>query len=349
MLPVLVWAGRSRSSSLREGLGNAAVSGVVIVALCLLGEAVFRTPSLSQRLGLRQEQLSWQLERYDHLWDANIFGFRSPYERLRRSEDAHRVVTLGDSFTWGEKIADARDTWPGRLEDLLDAEGPFEYQVVNMAGRGYTTANEVEILNRLGWQFDPDLVILQLFQNDALPSGPGLQRQGLLFSEDHILPTRFRTARVAESAFLSALELGYRSLRHGPEATLKAHVELYAEGQVGWEQMKAALVEVADSAEVRGTPVLVVLFPFFYPGRWTPDTYPLGEVNEKITHAVEAAGLPLLDLTREFASSGRDGREWWAAPYDAHPNRGAHDLAARAIHRRLVAMGWTGSDAPGKR
>jgi hypothetical protein len=30
----------------------------------------------------------------------------------------------------------------------------------------------------LGWQFNPDLVVVQFFTNDALPSKPGMKHEG---------------------------------------------------------------------------------------------------------------------------------------------------------------------------
>lgn len=62
---------------------------------------------------------------------------------------------------------------------------------------GYTTANEAELLRRLGWQFDCDLVLVQFYINDALPSGDNFARVGgsWLLPRVNLLPVLFARDR----------------------------------------------------------------------------------------------------------------------------------------------------------
>jgi len=80
-----------------------------------------------------------------------------------------------------------------------------------MAQRGYTLANEAELLRRLGWQFSPDLVVVQFYINDALPSGPNLQRvdSRWLIPRRSLLPTFARDGTIGSSAALAVLETMY--------------------------------------------------------------------------------------------------------------------------------------------
>jgi hypothetical protein len=88
--------------------------------------------------------------------------------------------------------------------------------------------------------------------------------------------------------------------------------------------------------------VTLVLFPAFNPGRTTADSHPLRQVYAKVSRAAQAEGIDVLDLTPAYASATGDGdwRQWWATPYDRHPNAQAHLLAARSIARHLVERGW---------
>ena len=60
-------------------------------------------------------------------------------------------------YFWGDHIASSDRTWPAQLERLLRARWDGAVvEVINLGQRGYTTVNEVEALDRLGWQADPD-------------------------------------------------------------------------------------------------------------------------------------------------------------------------------------------------
>jgi lysophospholipase L1-like esterase len=319
-----------------EGLAMAAVMTAVLLGAA---EAVLRRPAIAGRLGLTSELRAWH-DRYDRLWDHNLFGLRSPYETVARHAGVCRVVTLGDSFTWGGGVAETKDTWPARLEALLNREyAPARCQVINMAEAGYTTANEAEKLRRLGWQFNPDIVVVQYFENDPLPSGPDFERVGDVTPAPHILPARLREGLVDRSDLLSLVDKAWGQIKsHGfPRKPIHA---LYRPGSKGWRQVKAAFREMADSAHARKVPILLVIFPYLQPGTWTQSTYPDRDINAQVRTAAEAAGLPVLDLTKTFADQGKDGRHWWATPYDPHPGSAAHALAARRIAQEIESRGW---------
>jgi lysophospholipase L1-like esterase len=333
---ILVLAAFASAERLAETVVGSGLVVVTVAFLLVGAELLFRTPTLQHRLGLLQERNRWSSEVYDGIWRDNLFSFRSRVEVVREPGKA-RILAVGDSFTWGDKIAATENTWPARLQASLDDTAPGAYQVVNMAQRGYTTANEAELLRRLGWQFDPDLIVLQFFQNDAFESRPNFESESSRNAHGPLLPARLRTGRVRNSAFLDALNLGrqrFQNRRGDPRGSWPA---LYEEGRTGWRQMQEALLEVGRESEARGVPVLFVIFPYFYPGPWSSESYPAADINRKVAAAAEAAGLSVLDLTPVFASD--DGKSWWATAWDAHPNAAAHDLAAREILRSLTERG----------
>jgi hypothetical protein len=92
---------------------------------------------------------------------------------------------------------------------------------------------------------------------------------------------------------------------------------------------------MGDSARVRETPILLVLFPALLPGEWTPATYPAREIYARVKSEAERSGLLTLDLTDAFSREGGDWSRWWATPYDSHPSAQAHAVAARAIAARI--------------
>jgi hypothetical protein len=329
------------TASERDGLASdlllgVTTSGVALVLVLGGAELLFRTPMMQRRLGLPQELAAWP-NRYDHLWDRNIFRFRSPYETIARKPGVHRILAVGDSFTWGDKITQTDSTWPADLE--RDFRGDFPggaFEVINAARSGWTTANEGELLRRLGWQFNPDLVLLQFFPNDALESGPNFlhQDEQSLQPDHRLLPSLFRTGAIDSSAFFAYVEGQYNARRYPPPE--KAWAGLYQDGKRGWQQLQASLREIGDSASHRHVPVLVVLFPTLLDGSWTAENYPMRPILEKVGGVARQSGLYVLDLTPIFAAPGVPWERWRALPYDGHTSAAADALVAHAVERYIV-------------
>ena len=346
---LLAAASRGGADRARALVEHALALGAALVLVLVPLELVLRIPAVARQFGLPGERTR-QEETYDRLWERNVFRFRSPYERVARRPGVRRVIALGDSFTWGLLLPSADSAWPARLERELSATGAGPAEVINMGQRGWATANEAEFLRRLGWQFDPDLVIVQFFLNDAYESGPGFQ-----FQEGRrvvLLPPAFAQGYVRSSALAALVARGVNGLLFGVLFPESESADLYAEDAPGWRQMRSALREIGDSARSRGRPVLFVLFPALLPGEWTPDTYPAREVYRRVEDEAAESGLTVLDLTEAFAAEGGDWQRWWATPYDSHPNAQGHAVAAAAIAARIREaglLGTPGSQPPPRR
>jgi hypothetical protein len=85
-------------------------------------------------------------------------------------EGTRRIVIIGDSFTFGEGVADA-DSYTAILETLLD-----DVRVINLGVLGFGTDQQLLRLRREAFQFRPDLVILGFF-------GPNVDRNVLTFRD----------------------------------------------------------------------------------------------------------------------------------------------------------------------
>ena len=325
-------ARRGDSGGLRVLDQVAALGGALLLVLIPL-ELALRLPPVARQFGLPGERRR-QVERYDRLWERNVFHFRSPHETVSRRAGVRRVVVLGDSFSWGLLVPDSDSIWPARLERGLEPGT----EVVNMAQRGWTTANEAEFLRRVGWQFDPDLVIVQFYLNDAYESAVNLR-----FEEGrraYLLPEQFWRGYVRESALSALVSIGVNGALYGYLLRDRETAGRYDSTQTGWRQMQAAFREMGDSARARRTPLLLVLFPDLTAGSWTRETYPARALHRRVSEVASAAGFEILDLTEAFAAAGGDWKRWWAAPYDSHPNEGGHAIAADAITRYLRERAW---------
>lgn len=106
-----------------------------------------------------------QTDEFDVRLVTNSRGLREP-ESLGYAKPAgtRRVLVVGDSFTLGYTVP-AADTISGLLGARLSAEGR-RVEVLNGGTEGWSTDQEVLWLAGEGARYAPDVVILQMYEND---------------------------------------------------------------------------------------------------------------------------------------------------------------------------------------
>jgi lysophospholipase L1-like esterase len=98
----------------------------------------------------------------------NAAGLRGPE---LRDDDSIRILTIGDSCTWGWQVADD-ESYPARLQQLLDYRwGQGRYQVLNAGVPGTTSYQGLQYLRTRGLQLHPALVLAAYGFNDANTGG----------------------------------------------------------------------------------------------------------------------------------------------------------------------------------
>jgi hypothetical protein len=83
--------------------------------------------------------------------------------------DVTRILLVGDSFTLGYTV-ERSDTLSQLLAERLRAEGR-NVEVINGGTEGYSTDQEVIWLMQEGVKYAPDVVVLQMFENDIYWNG----------------------------------------------------------------------------------------------------------------------------------------------------------------------------------
>lgn len=99
---------------------------------------------------------------------VNALGLRGPPVARAKGEGVYRIVCLGGSTTYGAAV-EAHQTWPARLERLLDEAAPpgRDYQVLNAGVPGYTSAESLVNLALRLVELQPDALIVYHAINDA--------------------------------------------------------------------------------------------------------------------------------------------------------------------------------------
>jgi hypothetical protein len=199
--------------------------------------------------------------------------------------------------------------------------------------------NGAEMLRRLGWQFEPDIVVVQYYLNDILPGGPNFTtgETGWLFPRVSLLPEWLRAGPLGRSDLLNVVEDALSGLRRGDRTEqVRKWTEVYQRQGSEWQSMHRALDEMGAAAAQRDVPIVLMMYPDFIPDLPPGDAPPFGAVHEQVARAAHAAGFSIIDLTPHYRRVGGDLRQWWATSYDPHPNTAANGLAADILADHLL-------------
>jgi len=159
----------------RRALMLGVLLGAASIAVALLALSAFDhvLGIVSPELALPpHERVHYRTAEFDYEVDTNSWGFRDREFGARRGAD-HRVLALGDSFTYGWGVALA-DTWVKVLEQNLRGRG-LSVEVANLGVPGADPNKYAEIAARAVPALEPDLVIVGVLQGDDLAQMSGYE------------------------------------------------------------------------------------------------------------------------------------------------------------------------------
>src|SRR5262245_19159729 len=100
----------------------------------------------------------------------NAYGLRGPGYTEPKLATSRRILILGDSFTYGGGVEDDALVFPALLERDLNARarpGVQRVEILNGGLPGSHTEDWVQLWQRVGGAFDPDLVVVVFFLRDG--------------------------------------------------------------------------------------------------------------------------------------------------------------------------------------
>jgi lysophospholipase L1-like esterase len=113
---------------------------------------------------------------YNGVLVTNSHGFRGPEFSVKKKTGVFRIVTLGDSVTFG-LIGDPMCNWPSQLQRQLEAVGPGQYEVINGGVEGYSTWHVLQRLRYEVVSLKPDMIIVLVGWNDLWAYDPNKEMQ----------------------------------------------------------------------------------------------------------------------------------------------------------------------------
>ncbi len=114
----------------------------------------------------------------------NNFGLNGPDYTLEKPPGVFRVLIVGDSFPQGVQV-EIEQGFPQLIQQQLNRTASRKIEVINLSVDAYGTDRELLLYAALGWQFQPDMVLLSLYTgNDFQDNEIDLERRRYGYRSD---------------------------------------------------------------------------------------------------------------------------------------------------------------------
>jgi len=298
---------------------------------------------------------------FDVTLETNSRGLREP-ESVGYAKPAGttRVLMIGDSFTLGYTV-DREETIPGLLASRLASEGRA-VEVLNGGTEGYSTDQEVLWLAQEGARYAPDIVILQMYENDIFWNG---QDRYLRYPKPRFpvdadgLPGNLVALKNpgTESWWVRHTALGNLlgtlfstqtvPLLPGPRSLPAEWGPRLGRGTSGWPETAAALRSFATVTRDLGAEPLVLVVPdkaqidpaarasmqeMMADPSYDPERPFLGMVER-----AAAAGLPVVDPRKALREAAENGASALYFERDWHTNALGNRVLAAELASALAS------------
>ena len=239
------------------------------------------------------------------------FPYEKPAGRLR-------ILMLGDSLTvgWGVR---AEDTFSKRIETMLRNRG-LDLDVINTGVGNYDTIQEVTYFLTEGFKYQPDIVVLNYFVNDAEPV-PQSSEPSILAR--HCMACVFIAGRVDTLKRMIAPQQSWDNY----------YLSFYnGDRSAGWLAAREAIRKLADYCRANGIKLMIANLPELHDVK----DYRFAVITDLVRDIAKESNAEFVDalpsLKREESS------RLWVTPPDPHPNARANELIADALFEPLQRM-----------
>ncbi len=248
---------------------------------------------------------------------TNQFGFRGPPIPEKAAPGVARIAFVGDSTTMGWGVAE-KDTFAHQVIARLQQQGR-KVDGFNEGVGNWNTTQELTNFLDTGLKMKPDIVALTYFINDGEPM-PSYPHESWLD---------------LHSAAWIVLNYRLDSLirQFGPRPDWKHYYRnLYRDDAPGWQATQKALAEFGQIAKTTGMKIIV----FHLPELREFKPYPFQDVTDKVKKAVDAAGLPFVDLLPTVENMTPS--TLWVTVPDPHPNAKADAAFTDGMIKQLLPV-----------
>ena len=252
-------------------------------------------------------------------FDTNSKGLRDREFSDEKPPGKLRIVMLGDLFTvgWGAKFD---ETFSKRIERLYGDRGILA-EVINTGVGNYNTIQEVEYYLTQGYKYNPDIVVLNYFVNDAEPVPVAHPPPTILRMCYSCIFVEGRMDSVLREFFDKRDWVDYYLGLYGDDGQAK-----------GWLDAKAYIAKLTAFTKAHGAKLLIASLPELH----DVQHYRLQKITDLLHEAADENDVPFVDLLPYV--QGVPSPELWVTPPDPHPNGLAHKLFAEGIFEALEKL-----------
>jgi hypothetical protein len=271
---------------------------------------------------------------FSRRWTASVeenhLGYRERTFTPHAPDGTFRIVVIGDSLTYGQGVHVA-DRFTNRLERLLDEQGP-DRDVLNFGRPGAETVDQVQMLAHAVEAARPHFVLHQWFVNDVEGRDKSTRPTPL-----PLVPHRDLDQALHErSALYSLSRIGWTNLQStmGLVDRYDQYMRERFRDPAGVDARAAeeALKQIVSIAGARDIPIGIVLFPELR--TLEAGAYGFDFLHERVLRFCADVQITCLDL-REPMRRMVGRVRLMLNPFDTHPGKDAHRIAAEEIVRRF--------------
>lgn len=207
-------------------------------------------------VAMRPYASGWMHQEGRAFVEANDIGFRGAVHPKQKPPGEYRIAFLGDSYTEAVQVAE-HETFRELAETRLRACPTLagrEPVGLNFGISGIGTAQQYEILRRIAWSYDPDIVVLTFVGNDVPNNYPDFggraQKPFYLYSEDGelSLDDSFRS----DPSFVARTTSRARSIRSATDHS--RIIQLLIEMRNVWARMQVDRRQMTEKGELEKPP-----------------------------------------------------------------------------------------------
>ena len=274
----------------------------------------------------------------DSMIQTNSHGLRDREFSYKKPDSIKRILGIGDSFTFGNKVR-VGDCYLKQLEAILNRG---KWEVINAGVTGYNMWQYLAYFKHYGYRYNPDLVTIGFFFDDFTGDPePGDKRvenrryrsfsflRLVNFSRNCIDLLRYRYRYLSDASWLKSIEERREYILNSEDSLIltgKADPELY-------NKFEFRLKELNDIAMQHGGKVLVILIP---------DVMQLNHPEFKVVNSIlenicKRCSVDYLDITPYFEGI-KDIERLYLLPRDAHTSPEGHQIIARELANKIKAM-----------
>ena len=258
----------------------------------------------------------------------NSQGYRDYEYPLRKNSNTFRILIIGDSVATGYGVT-LDETFGKILEQRLNDHQrhlPANVEVITLARNGYSTSQEIIILENEAFRYSPDLIIWSYVLND--PADPIFHNANGEIGKYFYKPRFHMIDWIKREIFLA------HEKRGKTDCPKEYHEMLHC---VYWNQVEAHLLHIGQISKEKNIPIVFLIHPVFKKGT-SFQAYPLTSLHSKLANLASRMGLMVADglesyLTfrpDELRQPVQDGYDPW------HPNAKGHRVLAEYLYHKIL-------------